>query len=159
MAKNYGEKGWIKLWRAEMNNPLYREEPFTKWQAWIDLCMRADSEGTVQTSLEALKNQWFWGSTHKVRDFLDTVQGTGMGTVIKTPKKGTLIRLNTDFLATGKKQKKGKKGTVSGTVSGIEEVLPKEVVGVTSSEISHPTNNNIKKINELEDELGDEYES
>jgi len=85
---------------------------------------------------------------------LDTVQGTGMGTVIKTPNKGTLIRLNTEFLAVGKKQKNSKKGTVSGTVSGTEEVLPKEVVGVTSLEISHPTNNNKEIITE---EADDEY--
>lgn len=156
---NYGDKGWIKLWRSEMHNPLYSEEPFTKWQAWIDLCMRADSEGTVRTSLEALKNQWLWGSRHKVRDFLETLEGTGMGTVVTTKNKGTLIRLNTGFLVKKKKPKKRCQGTVAGTVSGLEEVLPKEVVGVTSSEISHPTNNNIKKINELEDELGDEYES
>lgn len=121
----------------------------------MDLCMMADSEGTVRTSLEALKIRWFWGSTHKVRDYLDTVQGTGMGTVIKTPNKGTLIRLNTDFLVNKKGKKNNKKGTVSGTVSGTEELLPKEVVGVTSLEISHPTPINNKE--NITEESDDEY--
>lgn len=155
---NYGYKGWIKLWRAERHNPLYKEEPFDKWHAWMDLCMMADSEGTVRTSLEALKNQWFWRSTHKVRAFLDTVEGTGLGTVVKTPNKGTLIRINTGFSANHKNKKKGDKGTVPGTVSGTEEVTSvKEVVGGTSLNISPTTTENIKN-NNLEDELGDEYE-
>jgi len=154
MANNYGDKGWIKLWRAEMNNPLYFSEPFTKWQAWIDLCMMADSEGSVRTSLKALKIRWFWGSDHKVRDFLGSVEESGKGSVYYTPNKGTLIRLNTgDSANSGSKKKRGK-GSVKGSVQGIEEVLPKEVVGVTSLEISHPTNNNKEIITEEPD---DEY--
>ena len=141
-----------------MNDPLYREEPFTKWQAWIDLCMMADDQGTVRTSLQALKNQWMWESRHKVRDFLGTLEGTGKGTVHCTQNKGTLIRLNTGFSATKKSKKKGSKGTVKGTVLGNEEDTSiKEVVGGTSLNISPTTTENIKN-NNLEDELGDEYE-
>ena len=151
MAK-YGKKGWIKLWRAEMDNPLYDAEPFDKWHAWADLLMMADSEGTVRTSLEALKNQWLWGSRHKVRDFLETLEGTGMGTVKTTKNKGTLIRINTDFLAKNNKPKNKASGTVEGTVSGHEELLPKEV-GRGSSEIT-PPNNTIKEREGADDEYG-----
>lgn len=164
---NYGDKGWIKLWRTEMHNPLYNAEPFTKWQAYIDLCMLADDQGTVKTSLEALKNRWLWASRHKVRDLLRTVEGTGLGTVKTTKNKGTLIRLNTGFSANQKKKKKAASGTVTGTVSGHEELLPKEVDGGSSLGTTPPNNNinnnntnyiNNKTIEELEAELGDEYE-
>lgn len=163
---NYGDKGWIKLWRSEMHNPLYNAEPFTKWQAYIDLRMLADDQGTVRTSLEALKNRWLWGSRHKVRDLLETVEGTGLGTVKTTKNKGTLIRLNTGFSASRKTKKKATQGTVEGTVSGLEEVLPKEVVGGSSLGTTPPNNylnnnnsdSNYKSMEELLEELGDEYE-
>ena len=151
---NYGNKGWIKLWRAEMHNPLYSEEPFDKWHAWIDLCMRADSDGTVKTSLETLKNQWFWGSRMKVSRFLVTLSETGLVTVKSTRNKGTLIRINTGNSANKNHRRKHANETASETVSVNEEVLPKEVVGVTSLEISHPTNNNKEIITEEPD---DEY--
>lgn len=160
MAENYGKKGWIKLWRAEMDNPLYSEEPFTKWQAWIDLCLLADSKGTVKTSLEALKNRWLWSSIKKVRNYLGTVQGTGMGTVIATPKKGTLILINKDFSAPYTERKKSKKGTDKGTDKGTEEVTSVKEVGDRTSLISPAPDNNTKNnMQYLEDELGDEYES
>lgn len=155
---NYGDKGWIKLWRSEMHNPLYSEEPFDKWHAWMDLCMMADSEGSVRTSLKALKIRWFWGSDHKVRDFLGSVEESGKGSVYYIPNKGTLIRLNTGNSAKSNSKKKRGQGSVKGSVQGFEEVLPKEVVGRTSLEISPPTNNKIKNISQLEEELGDEYE-
>ena len=152
---NYGDKGWIKLWRSEMHNPLYNLEPFTPWQAWIDLCLMADDQGTVKTSLEALKNRWLWKSRHKVRDFLGTVSGTGLGTVICTQNKGTLITINKGFSDSYKKKKTGGSGTVPGTKKGNEEVLPKEV-DRASFEVS-PSNKE-KKYTDLQDELGDEYE-
>lgn len=136
MAK-YGYKGWIKLWRASMNDPWYFSEPFTRWQAWTDLCMMADDNGTVLTSLEALKNRWLWGSKGKVARFLGTVNRTGRGTVESTPNKGTLIRINTGFYADGQKPKKKKNGTANGTENGIEELLLKEV-GMAANEASQP---------------------
>ena len=141
-----------------MGNPLYSEEPFDKWHAWIDLCMRADSEGTVKTSLEALKNRWSWSSIKKVRNYLGTVQGTGMGTVVSTPKKGTLILINKDFSADFKTKKKGKKGTDEGTVKGTEEVTSIKEVEARAFKSSAASNNHLKNFQALNDELGDEYE-
>lgn len=154
---NYGDKGWIKLWRAEMHNPLYSEEPFDKWHAWMDLCMMADSEGSVRTSLKALRIRWFWGSDHKVRDFLGSVEESGKGSVHYIPNKGTLIRLNTEDSAKSNSKKKRSQGSVKGSDKGIEELLPKEV-GRASLKVSPPTSENNKKITELEEDLGDEYE-
>lgn len=146
-----------------MHNPFYFEEPFTKWQAWIDLCMMADSEETVKTSLKALKNRWLWGSTKKVRNYLETVSETGLATVKFTPNKGTLIRINTGNPTIRRSGKNGKKETVKETVSEIEELLPKEVVGGASLGTTPPNNNKKntsygKTLEELQAELGDEYE-
>lgn len=152
---NYGKKGWIKLWRSEMDNPLYWSEKFTKWQAWIDLCMLADDNETVKTSLEALKIRWKWGSKETVARYLRTLNETDNVTVISTPNKGTLIRINTDKNAKTDRGHKRKNETVNKTQSGIEEVTSKEV-GRASFEVSPP--NNIERIIALQDELGDEYE-
>ena len=141
-------------------NPFYQngQKSFDSYHAWIDLCLMADSEGTVKTSLEALKNRWFWGSTHKVRAFLDTVSGTDLGTVIKTPNKGTLIRINTDKTKKMTKDTNRVKGTDKGTDKGIEELLHKEV-GMASLEVSQPQNNKkIMSLSELNEMLGDDYE-
>lgn len=134
---NYGYKGWIKLWREEMHNPLYSEEPFDKWHAWIDLCMMADSDGAVKTSMKALKTRWFWGSENKVRNFLGAVERAGMGAVIKIPNKGTLIRINTDNSETKKNHQNGKNGAVKGAVNAFEEVL-KEEESVSPTDITSP---------------------
>lgn len=153
---NYGDKGWIRLYREEFHNPLYSVEPFDKWHALMDLYMMADSEGTVKTSLEALKIRWFWKSTKKVRNLLGTVKDTDLGTVISIPNKGTLIRLNTGVFNDSKKPKKSKKDTVKDTVKEIEENTSKEV-GMASLEVSQPTNKK-KSLQDLQAELGDEYE-
>lgn len=134
---NYGYKGWIKLWREEMHNPLYFSEPFTKWQAWIDLCLMADSEGSVRTSIKALKTRWLWGSDHKVRDFLGSVEESGQGSVFYIPNKGTLIRLNTDNSATLRQPKKRQKGSVKGAVNEFEEVIIKKEI-VSPTDITSP---------------------
>ncbi len=146
-----------------MNTDLYSEEPFDKWHAWIDLCLLADSQGAVRTSHEALKNRWFWRSTHKVRAFLDSVEGAGLGAVYSTPRKGTLIRIKPEFLGIAKPRKKGKPGADSGADPGFEELLPKEVVGGASLGTTPPNNNKKntsygKTLEELQAELGDEYE-
>lgn len=159
MAKSYGDSGWIKLWRAEMHDPLYFAEPFTRWQAWVDLQMLADEEGAVKTSIKALKNRWLWGSETKVRNYLRAVQEAGKGAVTSTPNKGTLIRLNTGFSDSKGKRKYRKKEADKEAVRKFEEVTSIKEVGDRTSLTSASPNNHNKNIAELEDSLGDEYES
>lgn len=166
MANSFGESGWIKLQRKEIHNVFYDSEPFDKWHAYQDLRMLADDEGTVRTSLETLKIRWFWGSRHKVRDFLGTLEDTGMGTVYTTPNKGTLIRLNMGFFDDKKPSAKKRKGTVKGTVKGNEEILllteEEEVRGSSSSDKRRkPSTENIKNnksYEELMESLEDDDE-
>lgn len=75
--------GWIKLWRSSFDNPLYFAEPFTKWQAWVDLLLLANHKknvtavrgilvevdrGQVLACEDFLAERWKW-SRGKVRRF------------------------------------------------------------------------------------------
>ena len=151
---NYGYTGWIKLWRSEMKDPLYREEPFTKWQAWVDLCMMADDQGAVKTSIKALKIRWLWGSETKVRNYLKAVEEAGKGAVISTPNRGTLIRLNTGFSGNQRIHQKKRKKADKEADKKFEEVTSIKEVGRASLEVSPPTSEEKEIIMEESD---DEY--
>lgn len=77
-------RGYIKLWRSSTDNPLYFSEPFTKWQAWVDLLILANHKrnevdirgilvtvetGQVLAGEEFLAKRWKW-SRGKVRRFM-----------------------------------------------------------------------------------------
>ena len=77
------ERGYIRLWRAIEGNELWKEKPFSRAQAWIDLIMMARHEdgdivtkrgfrikakrGDVLYGLEFLKHRWDWGKGKVVR--------------------------------------------------------------------------------------------
>ena len=76
--------GDIKLNRLITEDPLYRKEPFTKWQAWLDLILSACYEpgdmfvrgikvkmkrGSVYKSAMELAERWKW-SRGKVERFI-----------------------------------------------------------------------------------------
>lgn len=77
-------RGFVKLWRASADNPLYFAEAFTKFQAWTDLLILANFKprtayvrgipvkieaGQVLAGEEFLAARWQW-SRGKVRRFL-----------------------------------------------------------------------------------------
>lgn len=77
-------KGYIKLHRSSLDNWMYESEPFTRWQAWVDILLNANFEkttsmyrgqkivtypGQMRTSIRSLANRWQW-SEGKVRRFL-----------------------------------------------------------------------------------------
>lgn len=151
---NYGEKGWIKLWRSEMvNNPFYQngQKSFDQWHAWMDLRLMADSDGTVKTSLEALKNRWFWSSRMKVSRFLVTLNETGFVTVTSTQNKGTLIRINTGKIKKNDRKEKDQNETANETDSVIEEFTSKEV-GRASLGVSPPNRREEERVCGVSDE-------
>ena len=80
MMKN----GWIKAFRPTSDDELYYDEPFTKWQAWMDLLFMAAYKDTSITvrgirvtvlrgqsmiSERQLTERWRW-SREKVRRFI-----------------------------------------------------------------------------------------
>ena len=83
--------GYIKLYRTSLEDPLFEEEPFTKWQAWCDLLLLAyHSEssfwvrgiavkaqcGCVYMSAVNLSKRWGW-SKGKVDRFLRSLTEDG----------------------------------------------------------------------------------
>lgn len=77
-------KGWIRLHRCSFENHLYFSEPFTKWQAWVDMLLLANHDdgvitkrgikivverGQIGYSEVSLAKRWMW-SRDKVRRFL-----------------------------------------------------------------------------------------
>lgn len=95
-------KGWIKVHRQLLDNPMWLEEPFTKGQAWVDLLMLADGvndgkykRGTVYKSQKWLAERWGW-SRNKVNRFLNRLEENHMVTVKRTyngTQSGTTITL------------------------------------------------------------------
>lgn len=84
--------GWIKLYRQITENELWKDKPFARGQAWIDLLMMADSQdgecfyngkiqqthiGEVRTSILYLSKRWGWGN-RKVKTFLENLKHVGM---------------------------------------------------------------------------------
>lgn len=82
------EQGWIKLFRSLTDNPIWRCEPFTRGQAWVDLLMLANYDrsyffkrgvkivverGQVARSEVELADRWKWSRT-KVRKFLNDLE-------------------------------------------------------------------------------------
>lgn len=80
--------GFIRLYRAILDNPLYEAEPFTKTMAWIDLLLNAKYEdekewhrgseilvkrGQLVVSLGELSKKWKW-TRSKVQRFLDYLE-------------------------------------------------------------------------------------
>lgn len=81
-------RGFIKLWRKSIDNPLYFDEPFTRWQAWTDLILMANHKpgiirprgvrvevkrGQVGMSQVTMSSRWKW-SRGKVKRFLDELE-------------------------------------------------------------------------------------
>jgi hypothetical protein len=80
--------GWIKLYRSSFENRLYFDEPFTRFQAWIDLLLLANHKdgsffkrgnivkvprGTVARSMKELADRWQW-SEAKVSRFIQFLE-------------------------------------------------------------------------------------
>lgn len=91
-------EGWIMLHRQLLENPMWKKEPFTMGQAWVDLLLMAshkDSKfllngswmiikrGQLHTSTLQLADRWKW-SRGKVTRYLDVLETDGMITQKRT---------------------------------------------------------------------------
>lgn len=103
-------EGWISLNRQIQEHWLWKGEPFSHGQAWIDLLLLANYEdkkmpykgevivckrGDVNLSFLTLAKRWKWHRT-TVRRFLDTLASDGMVTVNATTKRTTITIVNYD---------------------------------------------------------------
>lgn len=97
---------WIKLYRQIMDNPFWKDKPFSKGQAWVDLLLKANYSDSVATingeqvsvkrgqvfrSVKSLANEWGW-SQNKVRRFLGELTAEHMAEVYGRTN-GTLITI------------------------------------------------------------------
>lgn len=121
-------EGWIKLHRKLCENPLWKSEPFSRGQAWVDLLLLANHEGgyfyvrgnkvelnrgQLGYSQVTLADRWQW-SRGKVKRFLNELeteqqieqQNTSVTTLI------TIVNYKT-FQARGTAD-----GTADGTANG-----------------------------------------
>lgn len=84
--------GWIKIDRQITDNWVWKAEPFSRGQAWIDLIMKATHEdssipfnnhplqlkrGQLVTSVRKLSKEWQWGKD-KVLSFLRDLESENM---------------------------------------------------------------------------------
>lgn len=103
-------EGWIKLNRQIQEHWLWKDEPFDKARAWIDLIMLANYEdkkvaykgeviickrGDVNLSLQYLARRWKW-STWKVRNFFGLLESDQMITTNRTTHRTTITIVNYD---------------------------------------------------------------
>lgn len=98
MAKN---EGYISVHRCIFDNWIWKDKPFSKGQAWIDLLLLAARQdgtmfykgevvkykkGQVCRSISWLAERWGW-SRHKVSDFLDLLEKDSMLHQSRTVKR------------------------------------------------------------------------
>ncbi len=100
------KQGWIALQRKIQDHWLWKEKPFSKAQAWIDMLLLANHDdnkfllgnelvevkcGSFITSEVKLMERWGWGKA-KTRAFLDLLQSDEM-IVKKSDRKKTTITI------------------------------------------------------------------
>ena len=128
-------KGWIKLHRQSVDNPMYHSEPFDKWHAWTDLLLMVNHEkkqfiskgqlvtleaGQTVTSMAILAERWQW-SVNKVRRYFRLLSDTGMCITNGTPNGTTITVVNwAKYQAEGQTNGIGN-GTTGGTSDGTTD--------------------------------------
>jgi hypothetical protein len=122
------QEGWIKLNRQIQEHWLWKDEPFDKARAWIDLLLLANHEehksiyegklivckrGEVNRSISWLANRWQW-NRKTVRKFLSILESDGMVVVNTTTHWTTITIVNWDFYQVDGITKRTTKGTTTG---------------------------------------------
>lgn len=97
-------EGWISVYRSLWNHWLWKDKPFSKGQAWIDLLMLANhadekrlvrgsvktfKKGTVNLSMTSLAERWGWHRS-TVKKFISLLEKDKMLTTEVTTQGTTL---------------------------------------------------------------------
>jgi DNA replication protein DnaD len=111
--------GWVSLHRRIKEGWLWKDKPFTKGQAWIDLFLEANhARGTVPVgnqivvvergqvfwSIEDMANSWGWSRT-KVSNFLKMLEIDNMIEQKRTTKYTLLTIVKYEFYQSQGQQK------------------------------------------------------
>ena len=132
--------GYILIHRQISENEVWKDKPYTRGQAWIDLIMKANFKdvrkiikgkrvtirrGQVLRSVENLAEDWGW-SNGKVRRFLSYLTGEKMVQQTGTPC-GTLITIeNYETFQNPRHSNGTPNGTPNGSPDGSREKERKE---------------------------------
>lgn len=142
------DKGWIKLSRDIQDHWLWKEKPFDRKSAWIDLLLMVNHQdskymlrgrlvevkrGQCGTSIVRLALRWGW-SRKKVRSFLRTleedqmvtVKGTAQGTTITVINYG-LFQSQGPTKGTAKEQQREQQRNSSGNTNKNDKRMKKNV--------------------------------
>lgn len=105
-AEQMKSKGYIKLHRTIFSHWVWKDKPFSKGQAWVDLVMMANykankfvlgneivevERGQFITSELKLMERWGWGKS-KTRGFLKVLEDDGM-IIKKSDRQKTTINI------------------------------------------------------------------
>ena len=137
------DKGYIKVYRDIRDHWIWKDKPFSRGQAWIDLIMLMNHEDKKFPFMGApvlVKKGW---SKMKVSRFLDVLEGDGM-LIQKRDSKKTLITL----INYGDYQDlTNKRGTVKGHRKDSEKTLTgnKKDADRNKQDIIEDTKEDIKK--------------
>ncbi len=155
-------KGWISLHRQIWESWIWKDKPFSKGQAWIDLLLLVNHKddktlidnklitvlrGSHITSQLKLMDRWGWGK-ERVRNFLKLLEADGM-ILVETTTRYTLITItNYD---TYQNQTDSKLDISTVTDEPQTEVRPKSDQSQTEvrpvADRTPSTNNNVNKVN------------
>ena len=129
--------GWFSIHRQIFDCPLFKNEPFSKMQAWIYLIGNANHEdneifigyekvtigrGQLHTSIEKLAKVWKW-DRKKVMRFLDVLELEQMLSQNRTPNGTTLTIVNYDKFQTNGTTDGTPNGTPNGTPDGTQTIM------------------------------------
>jgi len=142
-------EGWISLHRKIWDNWTWKDKPFSKGQAWIDLILMVNHQdqkvvignelilverGSRITSIRQLCNRWGWSNT-KVVAFLKLLEKDGMLHYKSDTKKTVVSIVNySDYQdtkkekTTEKRQKNDTETTQKHTNNNVNNDLIKNIV-------------------------------
>jgi len=117
-------QGWISIDRQVKDNWIWKDKPYAKGQAWIDILLRVNhkvneipignqiitvNEGQTVWSIEDMANSWGW-SRKKVSNFLNILETESMLSQKRTSKY-TLLTIENWALYQNKEHQRNISGT------------------------------------------------
>lgn len=136
-------EGYIKLYRKLQEHEIWKEETFTKGQAWVDIILRANHKdgkiidgmsiidierGAFITSIKSLSASWKW-SRHRVSNFLNLLERMGMICQKRDTKKTYVkVRQYSDWQDSDNET--GHQRDINGTSKGHQRDTNKNVKNV-----------------------------
>lgn len=118
-------KGWISVHRKMLEHELWKDKPFSRGQAWIDILLLVNHKdektmfdgniitvkrGSKITSVRKLCDRWGWSNTKVIR-FLKCLECDGMLEYFSDNKKTVLTVANYDLYQNENTQKRHRNDT------------------------------------------------